>query len=123
VKLPRAARMLRLSESQVRNLVDLQVLACQWTRDREPVLLFREREVLRLVERRATARGRQVPETPPRSVPIGDARQLALFGTARLRLVPLRRDDSEGLQRLATDPSRSLRNASESHTRSYVNRR
>jgi hypothetical protein len=75
--------MLAVTRHGVRWLVRARRLACDATASGQ--WLFREADVLHLVEARAKAR--LVGRVPPQQVPIGEPRQMSLFGKARLRLV------------------------------------
>jgi excisionase family DNA binding protein len=88
-----AARMLRVTPQWVRDLARAERLAFERTRSRR--LLFRQHDVLRLVDRRATVRLEGM--TTARPVPDGEPRQLALFGGARLKLATLVQDGSRSL--------------------------
>jgi hypothetical protein len=103
--------MLEVTVSGVRWLANTGGLPAERTTSRQR--LFREGDVLRLVARRATAR--LVGRLPARPAPIGEPRQLSLFGKARLRLVgPSKKSMLAGesaLQVPAAKGSRSLRKA------------
>jgi hypothetical protein len=81
-----AARMLRMSARAVRYLVDTEELQPQWTIDGQRVMLFRERDVTRLLLNRA----KRLPGVARASLklvpmlPLTEARQLSLFGRAKL---------------------------------------
>lgn len=92
------SHMLRISPWKVRWLVREQRLACETTDSGQH--LFREIDVLRFNERLAKTQRTLVASTPPGPVPNGQARQLALFGKAQLKLARLRRLESES----STDP-------------------
>ena len=79
------ARMLEVTRQGVHWLVQTRRLACETTASGQH--LFREGDVLHLVEVRA--RARLVGRPRPQRVAIGEPRQLSLFGKARLRLVPI----------------------------------
>jgi helix-turn-helix protein len=79
-----AARMLQMTVHGVRWLARQGRLASEATVSGQR--LFRLGDVLRLVEQRAAARLTRVVTRPSRT-PIGEPRQLSLFGRARLRLV------------------------------------
>lgn len=81
-----AARMLRMSARAVRYLVDTEELAPQWTIDGQRVFLFRERDVTRLLVNRAKRLPGVVRPTLTLvpMLPLTEARQLSLFGRAKL---------------------------------------
>ena len=78
------ARMLEVTEHGVRWLAKSGRLAYERTTSGQR--LFRQGDVLRVVEQRAMSR---VVGARPCTAPIGEPRQLSLFGKARLRLVEL----------------------------------
>ncbi len=86
------SRMLRMSPWVVRWLAREDRLSCEITDTGQH--LFRESDVMWFNERLAKGRRQLVAMTRPGPTADGDARQLALFGRARLRLVTVRRDDS-----------------------------
>ena len=77
------ARMLEVTRQGVQWLARTGALPYEATTSGQR--LFREHDMLRVVARRATAR--LVGRLPARPAPIGEPRQLSLFGKARLQLV------------------------------------